>query len=332
MGAIDRVRLSVQERQGRTLRVENNRTTVQQSSLYDGGGRYKPLGAASGIPSIGLLSTGGLAIGEIVAVSQGLAVSRSDTVSAAELRATAELLDGHLNALANQRGIQVINGDPNAVATQAFREYPFQILYSRDEGVIYYNQPGTATVAESWEPIFQYRASTAAPVTPGRINGAIHAQIPSVGAEITLYYWRESTSEWLQFSAATGGGAIINYVAGPPPNPAPASTVNGQGHHDTVVDRLWTYDLLNTTWRPAGNKHFFQGIPTTDPNSFARGDKVTLYETSGNTRTPCDYIWSDQLSDWLLTSCCPGCAEDFFNSFCDDDEGSDGGNCTPLPP
>ena len=112
----------------------------------------------------------------------------------------------------------------------------------------------------------------------------------------------------------------------------PQALLMVRAHYDTVVGRLWNYDLANTTWRAAGSKNFFQGVPSSDPTSFVRGDRVTLYETSGSTVTPCDYIWSDQQSDWLLVSCCPGCAEDFFNSRCDDDEGSDGGSCTPLPP
>ena len=168
------------------------------------------------------------------------------------------------------------------------------------------------------------------PTTPapsGTVNGQWHYNT----TDNTLSVYDEAADVWRPVGG--GGGATINYVAGPPPTPAPPGTVDGEGHHDTVVDRLWTYDLANTTWRAAGSKNFFQGVPSAaGPTSFVRGDRVTLYETSGSTVTPCDYIWSDQQSDWLLVSCCPGCAEDFFNSRCDDDEGSDGGSCTPLPP
>ncbi len=166
------------------------------------------------------------------------------------------------------------------------------------------------------------------PITSGTVNGQLHYNTTNS----SVFFYDQAADIWRPVGGG-GGGATINYVAGPPPTPAPPGTVDGEGHHDTVVDRLWTYDLANTTWRAAGSKNFFQGVPSAaGPTSFVRGDRVTLYQTSGNTVTPCDYIWSDQQSDWLLVSCCPGCAEDFFNSRCDDDEGSDGGSCTPLPP
>ena len=43
----------------------------------------------------------------------------------------------------------------------------------------------------------------------------------------------------------------------------------GKGHHDTVVDRLWTYDLANTTWRASGFKEFF-------PRAFRRPILIRL--------------------------------------------------------
>ena len=164
------------------------------------------------------------------------------------------------------------------------------------------------------------------PISSGTVNGQLHYNT----TDNSLSIYDQAADVWRTISS--GGGATINYVAGAPPTPAPPGTVNGEGHHDTVVDRLWTYDLANTTWRASGSKTFFQGVPSSDPNSFIRGDRVTTYEVVGGVTSPCDYIWSETQSDWLLVSCCPNCPDDFFNSRCDDDEGSDGGSCTPLPP
>ncbi len=161
------------------------------------------------------------------------------------------------------------------------------------------------------------------PISSGTVNGQLHYN--TIDNSLSIY--DQAADVWRPVGG--GGGATINYVAGPPTTPAPPGTVNGEGHHDTVVDRLWTYDLANTTWRTSGSKNFFQGVPSSDPNSFIRGDMVTIYQEDG---TPCVYIWSDQLSDWLLATCCPGCADDFFNSQCDDDEGFNGNLCSPLPP
>ena len=161
------------------------------------------------------------------------------------------------------------------------------------------------------------------PISSGTVNGQLHYNT----TDNSLSIYDQAADVWRTISS--GGGAIINYVAGPPPTPAPPGTVNGEGHYDTVVGRLWNYDLANTIWRASGSKNFFQGVPSSDPNSFIRGDMVTIYQEDG---TPCVYIWSDQLSDWLLATCCPGCAEDFFNSQCDDDEGFNGNLCSPLPP
>ena len=161
------------------------------------------------------------------------------------------------------------------------------------------------------------------PISSGTVNGQLHYNT----TDNSLSIYDQAADVWRPVGG--GGGAPINYVAGPPTTPAPSGTVDGEGHYDTVVDRLWTYDLANTTWRASGSKNFFQGVPSSDPNSFIRGDMVTVYQED---RTPCVYIWSDQLSDWLLATCCPGCAEDFFNSQCDDDEGFNGNLCSPLPP
>ena len=167
------------------------------------------------------------------------------------------------------------------------------------------------------------------PTTPapsGTVNGQWHYNT----TDNTLSVYDEAADVWR--TVGGGGGAPINYVAGPPTTPAPSGTVDGQGHHDTVVDRLWTYDLANTTWRASGSKNFFQGVPSSDPNSFIRGDRVTTYEVVGGVTSPCDYIWSETQSDWLLVSCCPNCPDEFFNSQCDDDEGFNGNLCSPLPP
>ena len=161
------------------------------------------------------------------------------------------------------------------------------------------------------------------PISSGTVNGQLHYNT----TDNSLSIYDQAADIWRPVGG--GGGATINYVAGPPTTPAPPGTVDGQGHYDTVVGRLWNYDLANTTWRASGSKNFFQGVPSSDPNSFIRGDMVTVYQEDG---TPCVYIWSDQLSDWLLATCCSGCAEDFFNSQCDDDEGFSGNFCTPLPP
>ncbi len=161
------------------------------------------------------------------------------------------------------------------------------------------------------------------PISSGTVNGQLHYNT----TDNSLSIYDQAADVWRPVGG--GGGAPINYVAGPPTTPAPPGTVDGQGHYDTVVGRLWNYDLANTTWRASGSKNFFQGVPSSDPNSFVRGDMVTVYQED---RTPCVYIWSDQLSDWLLATCCPGCAEDFFNSQCDDDEGFNGNLCSPLPP
>ena len=164
------------------------------------------------------------------------------------------------------------------------------------------------------------------PISSGTVNGQLHYNT----TDNSLSIYDQAADVWRTISS--GGGATINYVAGAPPTPAPPGTVNGEGHHDTVVDRLWTYDLANTTWRASGSKTFFQGVPSSDPNSFIRGDRVTTYEVVGGVTSPCDYIWSETQSDWLLVSCCPNCPDDFFNSQCDDDEGFNGNLCSPLPP
>ncbi len=164
------------------------------------------------------------------------------------------------------------------------------------------------------------------PITSGTVNGQLHYNT----TDNSLSIYDQAADVWRTISG--GGGAPINYVAGPPTTPAPPGTVDGEGHHDTVVDRLWTYDLANTTWRASGSKNFFQGVPSSDPNSFIRGDRVTTYEVVGGVTSPCDYIWSETQSDWLLVSCCPNCPDEFFNSQCDDDEGFNGNLCSPLPP
>ena len=164
------------------------------------------------------------------------------------------------------------------------------------------------------------------PITSGTVNGQLHYNT----TDNSLSIYDQAADVWRPVGG--GGGAPINYVAGPPTTPAPPGTVDGEGHYDTVVGRLWNYDLANTTWRASGSKNFFQGVPSSDPNSFVRGDRVTTYEVVGGVTSPCDYIWSETQSDWLLVSCCPNCPDELFNSRCDDDEGFNGNICTPLPP
>ncbi len=146
-----------------------------------------------------------------------------------------------------------------------------------------------------------------------------------------LYIWSGALDGYAKVS---GDGLTVIYGTGAPPNPDDPDFVtpaDGQPYHDRLTDRLWHYDLRDNIWRAAGSKNFFQGVPSINPRSYVTGDRVTILISSGSTLSPCDYIWSEDLSDWILVSCCPNCPDTFSNTNCGHDQAYNGNTCSALP-
>ncbi|NEQ55189.1 MAG: hypothetical protein F6K11_34555, partial [Leptolyngbya sp. SIO3F4] len=81
MTARDRALRAIEARLENTNKAEEFRRAIQQPTLYNGSGRVKTLGAAGGVPIRGQLATGGLSIGEVVAIAQGVLRSDPDAVT-----------------------------------------------------------------------------------------------------------------------------------------------------------------------------------------------------------------------------------------------------------
>ena len=193
----------------------------------------------------------------------------------------------------------------------------------------------TAKTATPSPPVVRYPLR---PPTPGQdigANGDLWLEQTALQGsynEANGYVWVQKLGQWIKL--AGGDGLTVEFGFGPPPDPSDPSFVapaDGQPYHDRLVNRLWHWFERDAVWLPTGSRSFFQGVPSINPRSYVTGDRVTILISSGSTLSPCDYLWSEDLSDWVLVSCCPNCPDTFSNTNCGHDQAYNGNTCSALP-
>lgn len=307
MTARDRALAATTRRLETTRESQLLRRAIQQPALYSGAGRVKALGAAGGIPARKQNSTGGISVGEAVSAAQSVITALPDAVNRNTFETAINEVLAQVSLVRNFRGIKTFFGDPNDPTGVAYQSFNYQLLYS-DDGALYYWEPSDGVNSGSWVPILQLLVDTAIPTANGRLNGALHLQVPASGDPV-LRVWREATTEWLQISGG-GSSSNITFSTDPPPFPTTGNPSNGDRWQDTTVDRLWTYDETADLWRPSGSKTFYQIPPSTNLDAYVDGDRLMVIDSVANPIRTCDYVWVEALNDWQLASCCPNCPAD----------------------
>jgi len=263
------------DRVDRQLEQQARQQTTPQPTLYAGGGRVKPLGAAGPLPARGTTTTGGMAIGDPVATSQGLvgAMGSLDTVSR-QIAADFRQVYGALGEVAIQRGIQVGAADPSDTAgdgsgTRQLGRYPYDLYWRPTQGALYYWNPSTSSTPGTWAAFAQQASGPGDPDTAavvGVVAGATYTDTDTGQA----YAW--DGAAWV----AQGGGAAIQVIAGDP-NALDLSPAGGTLAASSTYNRLFWWDEDRAAWVPAGNRTFFvSGDPSTSvsypyPGDIAQG-------------------------------------------------------------
>jgi hypothetical protein len=152
MGARERVLQQYGDRLSRLVQQTRGLDPVNGVPVqYAGVGEIKLLGAAGGIPVRGNIGTGGLAIGQPVARSQGIVAGTPNAVQQQELRTEIGRVMALVDATRKVLGIQVGEGDPND--NPSYARYPYDNFFSTDDETFYYWQPGTASAPGEWLPM-----------------------------------------------------------------------------------------------------------------------------------------------------------------------------------
>lgn len=132
---------------------------AQQTSLYDGGGNYRTVGAANGYAPKGTVTSGAVAVGQAVPANGGL-VGGMPASFGGDAQAIRDLRE-RLAQVASERGLLSWFGPPTnsgAEGTTAAPRYRNDRYFDRDGQTLYYYQQTSADAGE-WLPVASGRDS-----------------------------------------------------------------------------------------------------------------------------------------------------------------------------
>ena len=132
---------------------------AQQTSLYDGGGNYRSVGAANGYAPRGTVTSGAVAVGQAVPANGGL-VGGMPASFGGDAQAIRDLRE-RLAQVASERGLLSWFGPPTnsgAEGTTAAPRYRNDRYFDRDGQTLYYYQQTSADAGE-WLPVASGRDS-----------------------------------------------------------------------------------------------------------------------------------------------------------------------------
>jgi hypothetical protein len=127
---------------------------AQRTAIYDGGGNYRTVGAAGSYRPKGTVTSGGVPVGQAVPANNGL-VGGMPASFGGDAQAIRDLRE-RLAQVAEERGLQVLTGDPNTQGqgeTPLAARYLFDRYLDRDTMTLYYWQQSGANTGGKWIPV-----------------------------------------------------------------------------------------------------------------------------------------------------------------------------------
>lgn len=158
-------------------RADRQVQQAQQTSLYDGGGNYRTVGAANGYAPRGTVTSGAVAVGQAVPANGGL-VGGMPASFGGDAQAIRDLRE-RLAQVASERGLIAAPGPPvntGAEGSTVAPRYRKDRYFDRDAQTLYYYQE-SGTESGEWLPVASGRDS---------LNGGIES--PAVKAYPLITY------------------------------------------------------------------------------------------------------------------------------------------------
>jgi hypothetical protein len=170
---------------------------AQRTAIYDGGGNYRTVGAAGSYRPKGTVTSGGVPVGQTVPANNGL-VGGMPASFGGDAQAIRDLRE-RLAQVAEERGLQVLTGDPNTQGqgeTPLAARYLFDRYLDRDTMTLYYWQQSSANTGGRWIPVASGLDS---------LSGGIEA--PAVKQYPLITYNDEPRKIMALYVSWTGNGA-----------------------------------------------------------------------------------------------------------------------------
>ncbi len=284
MAALDRARRSIEQRWDQTRQALTSKLQVPADEIYSGNRTTKRVGATGGSVGRDRPKRVNRSIGE--ATARQLEVVDNDID---QLTNVITSIITQIRRIANRRGILLFQGDPTTNSEND----------PNDEA-----NDGEDRAYQEFDNQLLYTGTRQA-------DGKLYVHFEATETEPEV---------WVEVK--TGNPTIFS--PDPPPFPIPTENPpsDGDGWHDTTVDRLWLYDETDDIYRPTSTRNFVDFPPASDPDAYVDGDRLLVFIIPNGAvdQQPCEYMWTND--SWRLITCCSGnqCIPDPPTEQCDEGE------------